>query len=117
MANPTLLMTDSQGQTATQQIGFIRSDWQVLVSETLDRYGVGRCAIDWSSLPEWRPGCGSLSVYPAHAERLQAQADNSPIRHRAVHFFEPDEIHHVFCRMGGALVLGAAARFTRFQTR
>lgn len=81
---PTLLMTDSQGQTAAEQIGFIRGDWQALVSNTLERYGVGECAIDWSSLPEWRPGCGSLSVDPAHAERLQAAADNSPIRARRI---------------------------------
>ncbi|MEM7017769.1 MAG: TlpA disulfide reductase family protein [Pseudomonadota bacterium] len=81
---PTLLLTDAQGGTESERIGFVRDEWQALVSDMLNRFGVSECALDWPSLPEWRPGCGSLSVDPTHAERLRAEADNSPIRARRI---------------------------------
>ena len=81
---PTLLVTDALGSVVSQQVGFVRADWQSLVSELLEQCSGDGLALDWSVLPEWRPGCGSLSVDPAYADRLQAEADNSPIRARRI---------------------------------
>ena len=81
---PTLLVTDASGAVVSEQVGFVRDDWQGLVNELLDQSQGGDLPLDWSMLPEWRPGCGSLSVDPTHADRLQAEADNSPIRARRI---------------------------------
>ena len=81
---PTLSVTDASGAVVSEQVGFVRDDWQGLVNELLDQSQGGDLPLDWSMLPEWRPGCGSLSVDPTHADRLQAEADNSPIRARRI---------------------------------
>jgi thiol-disulfide isomerase/thioredoxin len=79
---PTLLLTDPEGKTQTERVGFVRDEWQATVNALLAN-GVGSaCDLDWPSLPEWRPSCGSLSVDPMHADRLRAKAENSPIRAR-----------------------------------
>ena len=81
---PTLLVTDASGSVVAEQVGFVRDDWQSLVAALLEQGPGGDLGLDWSALPEWRPGCGSLSVDPTHADRLQAEADNSPIRARRI---------------------------------
>ena len=81
---PTLLLTDEKGKTVTQRVGFVRDEWQPMVEDLINTLGVESCELDWSSLPQWRPGCGSLSVDPAHADRLLAEASNSPIRARRI---------------------------------
>ena len=42
-------------------------------------------------LPPWRPGCGSLSVDPRFADRLRAEAENSPLRARKIEIAPPDD--------------------------
>ena len=81
---PTLLVTDGSGAVVSEQVGFVRDEWHGLVNELLDQAQGDDLPLDWSMLPEWRPGCGSLSVDPTHADRLQAEADNSPIRARRI---------------------------------
>jgi hypothetical protein len=49
-------------------------------------------AIDWNSYPESRPGCGSLSVAPGYAEKLAAEASDSPLRSRRIEIGESDDI-------------------------
>lgn len=88
---PTLLLTDAKGETETELVGFVRDEWQPMVEDTLNRIGGGQCNLEWSALPEWRPGCGSLSVDPAHADRLRAEADNSPIRARRIELGNLDD--------------------------
>lgn len=81
---PTLLLTDANGQTQTEQVGFVRDEWQPMVNDLLASFVGSACDLDWSSLPEWRPGCGSLSCDPVHADRLRAESENSPIRARRI---------------------------------
>ena len=69
---------------AAPLIGFVRSEWQQFFEERAEALDLSVPDIDWSGLPEWRPGCGSLSVDPLHAERLQAEAENSPLRARRI---------------------------------
>ena len=87
----TLFFTNAQGQMKSERIGFVRDEWQALVSDMLNQFDVGECDLDWSLLPEWRPGCGSLSVDPMHADRLRAEADNSPIRARRIEVGSHDD--------------------------
>tara|TARA_B110000196_G_scaffold140789_1_gene121947 strand:+ start:927 stop:2369 length:1443 start_codon:yes stop_codon:yes gene_type:complete len=81
---PTLLFTNTEGQTESEKIGFVREEWQTLVSDLQNQFAGTECTLDWTVLPEWRPGCGSLSVDPMHADRLRAEAENSPIRARRI---------------------------------
>ena len=81
---PTLLVTNAKGQTESERIGFVREEWQALVDDLIQQFSGSECDLDWSALPEWRPGCGSLSVDPMHADRLQAEAEGSPIRARRI---------------------------------
>jgi len=84
---PTLLVIDDQGVVLQRLEGFVRSEWQALVEQLAGK----PLALDWDELPEWLPGCGSLSLDPVHAQRLQAQATNSPIRARRVDIGESDD--------------------------
>ncbi len=94
---PTLLVTDAAGQVTAQQVGFVRGDWQSLVDALVTQQSVAAPDLDWQALPEWRPGCGSLSVDPIHAARLQAEADNSPIRARRIEVGSlDDEFEFIF---------------------
>jgi thiol-disulfide isomerase/thioredoxin len=87
---PTVYVTDAQGRLQSTLVGFVRDEWLELVRELL---GEAACEalLDWSKLPAWRPGCGSLSVDPAHAERLQAEAENSPLRARRIEVASQDD--------------------------
>ncbi len=84
---PTLFLTDAQGETRQNLVGFVKEEWRTLLDEqvpnTLD--------IDWEQLPDWRPGCGSLSVDPTLAARLQAEAENSPLRARRIEIGSADD--------------------------
>lgn len=83
---PTLMaagVTDPRGEPSDVLVGFVRDEWQALVTDLASRHSL-EPRIDWTTLPAWRPGCGSLSVDPAHADRLRASADGSPIRARRI---------------------------------
>jgi len=58
----------------------VRDEWRVLLAKELGT----ELDLDWSTLPEWSPGCGSLSLDPVHNARLQAEASGSPLRARKV---------------------------------
>ena len=49
---PTLLVTDASGSVVSQQVGFVRADWQSLVSELLEQCSGEGLALEWSVLPE-----------------------------------------------------------------
>lgn len=84
---PTLYWADADGTMIREVIGFVREEWQ-----TLDAELSGASAdIAWDGLPEWRPGCGSLSVDPTIAARLAAEASNSPLRAREIDIAPADD--------------------------
>ena len=91
---PTLFVTDSQGQSQRTLVGFVRDEWQALSDELqaikAPEHAESAAAqalhsLNWSAMPAWRPGCGSLSVDPLIADRLRAEAENSPLRARSFH--------------------------------
>ena len=81
---PTLYKTDASGAVTETLVGFVRDEWQGLALRVSSELAIPEVDLDWQKLPEWRPGCGSLSVDPSNADRLRAEAENSPIRARKI---------------------------------
>ncbi|MFT7307041.1 MAG: hypothetical protein ACI9P7_002311 [Candidatus Azotimanducaceae bacterium] len=81
---PTVVRTTAEGTIDAQLIGFVKEEWQSLLGTDLGE-------LDWDQLPAWRPGCGSLSVDPVIADRLQAEAENSPLRARKIEIAPADD--------------------------
>ncbi len=85
---PSLFLADASGALSHSLVGFVREEWQALA----DRLEEGAALdLDWSALPEWRPGCGSLSVDPLIADRLRAESENSPLRARKIEIAPADD--------------------------
>jgi hypothetical protein len=85
---PTLLRVED-GVERARAIGWQREEWQTLT-------GVPNLGPD---LPEWRPGCGSLSVDPTRAPALRARFEGSTLRARRVELAElEDEYEAMFER-------------------
>ena len=70
---PTLMRV-SRGVATERAVGWSRQEWEHLTGT--DRLG--------ADLPEWRPGCGSLSGDPALAGELAARFSGSGLRSRRV---------------------------------
>jgi hypothetical protein len=88
---PTLILASADGRAIRRIEGFARDDWQNLAATVATVTGAAEPPIDWQSLPEWRPGCGSRSVDPLVAERLRAEAENSPLRARRIEIAPADD--------------------------
>ncbi len=88
---PTLLALDSAGEIASTLVGFVKEEWQQLAADLAQEFATAGVKLDWASLPDWRPGCGSLSVDPANEPRLRAMADGSPIRARRIDIGSQDD--------------------------
>ena len=94
---PTLLMVDTQGTETARLIGFVKDEWRSFANELNVQTGLDELALDWEALPDWRPGCGSLSVDPANEPRLRAMAEGSPIRARRIDIgSQDDEVEFMF---------------------
>ena len=72
-AVPTLL-TVVDGVETARTVGWSREDWESLTGED----GLG------PDLPEWRPGCGSLSVDPNLIDELTVRFSGSTLRSRRI---------------------------------
>ena len=94
---PTLILSDSDGQPQQGLVGFVRDEWKALCTRVVAETGSKAPEIDWQSLPDWRPGCGSLSVDPIFADKLRAEAENSPLRARRIEIaMADDEVEFMF---------------------
>jgi len=87
---PTLIWVDKKGSQLQRHEGFVKQDWRGLLNEVCD-FSDSQIQVAWSDLPEWRPGCGSLSVDPLIAERLQAEAEDNPLRARKIEIGDADD--------------------------
>ena len=88
---PTLMLCDSDGAVEQTLVGFVRDEWQALCGQLAGESSIAGPQLEWAQLPEWRPGCGSLSVDPLIAPRLQAEAENSPLRARRIEVADLDD--------------------------
>jgi hypothetical protein len=89
---PSVFVADREGREVERRFGFDRGEWQTLDAALAQlATPASRARIDWGALPEWRPGCGSLSVDPRYADRLRAEAENSPLRARKIEIAPNDD--------------------------
>ncbi|MBW2393497.1 MAG: thioredoxin family protein [Deltaproteobacteria bacterium] len=72
-AVPTLLRIEN-GKEAARALGWHRGDWEELAGVS----GLG------AGLPDWRPGCGSLSVDPTREPELRLRFEGGVLRSRRV---------------------------------
>jgi hypothetical protein len=94
---PTVMLCDAQGRIERTLVGFVRDEWQQLGADLAQNLGRDQPELVWDELPEWRPGCGSLSVDPIISERLRAEAENSPLRARRIEIaIQDDEFEFMF---------------------
>ncbi|MBV1905866.1 MAG: hypothetical protein KUG75_07300 [Pseudomonadales bacterium] len=102
---PTLIWAIPPGQENKRLEGFDKAEWEALLLDVVEQsQGSNRnttkfpaksestgLLFDWATLPKWRPGCASLSADPVIAERLQAEADNNPLRARKIEIAATDD--------------------------
>ncbi len=89
---PSVFWIGEDGGLHTQFEGFIRADWEKLAADLSNQTGLPAAQVDWMSLPEWRPGCGSKHLDPTIYDKLRAQADDSPIRARRIEVADGDDV-------------------------
>lgn len=82
---PTLVLADGAGHERQRVVGFVREEWRALFAS------LAAAPVEWDRLPDWRPGCGSKSVDPLIADRLRAEAENSPLRARKIEIAPADD--------------------------
>ena len=87
-AVPTLLRVEF-GEEVERVLGWHREEWEALTGVE----GLG------PDLPDWRPGCGSLSVDPSRAPELAVRFSGSKLRARRVEIATlEDEVEAYFER-------------------
>lgn len=92
---PLVILADENGAELDRLVGFERNEWSQFFTSHLDDV-----SIDWDALPEWRPGCGSLTQDPIIGERLRAEAENSPLRARKIEIAPHDDVHEFMFDQG-----------------
>ncbi|NQY38923.1 MAG: TlpA family protein disulfide reductase [Henriciella sp.] len=89
---PAIYWCPDGASAATMFEGFVKSEWQDLNTDISAALELAPAQIDWDSLPDWRPGCGSKHLDPDIHDRLQAEADDSPIRARKIEVASADDV-------------------------
>ena len=92
---PLVIAADGEGAEEARLVGFDKGEWQAFFTRFAPSVEV-----DWEALPDWRPGCGSLTQDPIVAERLQAEAENSPLRARRIEIAPADDVHEFMFDQG-----------------
>ena len=94
---PTLVVVDTDGSARHRCMGFEREEWRQALADLAETSGAPQLPIDWPAFPALRPGCGSRSADPTIAARLQAEAENSPLRARRIDIaVHDDEFEFMF---------------------
>ena len=92
---PLLILSDKNGSEVDRLVGFDKNEWKSFFGQHLPSVDV-----DWGDLPDWRPGCGSLTQDPIVSERLRAESENNPLRARRIDIGEHDDIHEFMFDQG-----------------
>jgi len=91
-AVPALYVINADGNVEKQFEGFVRSEWQDVSDTIAQKLEVKSADIDWSALPEWRPGCGSKHLDPEVNDKLRAIASGEQIRARKIEVAPSDDV-------------------------
>lgn len=97
---PTIILADSRGAEIRRFVGFGRDDWREMFAELARISGVEPASIDWKSYPESRPGCGSRSVEPGIAERLEAEARGDKLTARRIELGDSEDVFEFMFERG-----------------
>ena len=97
---PTIILADVDGHEARRFVGFGRDDWREMFAELARQSGVAAPPIDWNSYPESRPGCGSKSVEPGIAERLEAEARGDKMTARRIELGDAEDVFEFMFERG-----------------
>jgi hypothetical protein len=93
---PAIYWIGADGALRTMLEGFVKAEWTALEAQMATDLATDlnalRGRVDWSQYPDWRPGCGSKHLDPEINDRLQAEADDSPIRARRIEIGEADDV-------------------------
>ncbi len=95
---PTIILAAPDGSEMRRFVGFDKTDWQEMIAEMAQLSHSRAPAIDWSKYPQQRPGCGSKSVEPEIAERMEAEARGEKLTARQIEIGEQDEFEFIFER-------------------
>ena len=97
---PTIILADAHGHELRRFVGFGRDDWREMFAELARQSGVAAPPIDWNSYPESRPGCGSKSVEPGIAERLEAEARGDKMTARRIELGDAEDVFEFMFERG-----------------
>ncbi len=97
---PTVILADGAGVEVRRFVGFGRDDWRNLAAHLEQTTSLAGPAIDWQALPESRPGCGSKSVDPEIAERLEAEARGDRMQARRIELGEGEDVFEFMFERG-----------------
>jgi peroxiredoxin len=89
---PALYWSADGAEVAQFFEGFVKSEWQGVDAAIAKSLSLPQAQIDWASLPDWRPGCGSKHLDPENNDRLRAEAEDSPIRARKIEIASADDV-------------------------
>ncbi len=88
-AVPTLIRVED-GEERERALGWQREEWQQLTG--VEGLGAG--------LPDWRPGCGSLSVAPDRVDDLRVRFGGGVLRSRRVELAELEDEYEAMVERG-----------------
>jgi hypothetical protein len=88
---PTIVLVDGNGTELHRLEGFVRDEWRDVFSRLAALAGVAEPTVDWGAYPTWRAGCGSKSLEPQIAQRLEAEASGSGLRARRIELGEAED--------------------------
>jgi len=97
---PTIILADGHGHEQRRFVGFGRDDWREMFAELAHKSGLPSPAVDWNSYPESRPGCGSKSVEPGIAERLEANARGDKLAARRIELGDAEDVFEFMFERG-----------------
>src|SRR5215475_12679680 len=97
---PTVVLADGEGRELTRFVGFARDDWRALMAKLASLTGLSAPALDWNALPELRPGCGSKSVEPEIAERLEAEERGDRMQARRIELGDHEDVFEFMFERG-----------------
>ena len=97
---PTLILTDGAGREQRRFHGFGRDDFRDMTTELSRLSGLGGVDVDWDGYPVSMPGCGSKSMEPGIYERLQAEAEGSPLRARRIEVGAQEDVYELLYEQG-----------------
>jgi hypothetical protein len=95
---PTIILAAPDGSEMRRFVGFDKPDWQSMIAELARLSGTAEPHIDWAKYPQQRPGCGSKSIEPEIAERMEAEARGEKLTARQIEIGEQDPFEFMFER-------------------